>query len=241
MNLLVKTLTTICTITISTISIAQHRDRGNGINRTPQNHTHPQHTQNYILAFNHHPHPQNNSHYSIHTNYYAAHDLLYLKKTTRISIRQSAFVIKKALNYLNCNRVYCPWLAKAVKHQRYAKQLYALGNYISALHHSERAEFLAWHVLNDAQYSSVNHNEYPNPYQKPNHSHRRTNLDENSKNQESHIEDLGDEGTTIQNSNKNEELNGNKLVEKNIDEELPENQLSDSELLKMDAKDLDVD
>jgi hypothetical protein len=40
-------------------------------------------------------------------------------------------------------KVYTGDLAKAVRHQRYAKKLYNNGNYLKAIHHSRRARLLA--------------------------------------------------------------------------------------------------
>ena len=86
MNLLVKTLTTICTITISTISIAQHRDRGNEISRSPQQQFH----QTHLWAYNHHPHHENTFKHPIRINHPEVAYAMHLKKITKSSIRQSA-------------------------------------------------------------------------------------------------------------------------------------------------------
>lgn len=244
-----QSLTTVTVLFfISTISPAQHRNRGNEINRSPQNQTRHHSTQNYALAYN--PPPQHHPCHPIHANYYITNNLLHLKKTTRTSIRQSAYIIKKALTYFNYGGNYSLWLTKAVRHQQYAKKLYVLGNYTAAMYHTERAGFLAWQILNDVHYSDIYSFTYPDTYEPLDYSRHRTRFNENSKKQDLSLKEISDKSSMVQNYENKEELDDSqlkdfestiKLQENSDDEMLPNNQLNDTEILKLNEKDLDVD
>lgn len=59
-------------------------------------------------------------------------------------IRRTAAVIVKAHKQVKENKVYTGNLAKAVRHQRYAKHLYKKGNYVRAIHQSRMARRMAF-------------------------------------------------------------------------------------------------
>lgn len=59
-------------------------------------------------------------------------------------IRRTAAVIVKAHKLTKENKVYTGNLAKAVRHQRYAKHLYKKGNFVRAIHQSRLARKYAF-------------------------------------------------------------------------------------------------
>lgn len=182
-----------------------------------------------------------------------------IKRAARNSIHQSAGFIGQALQFTGWNDIYSPWLAKAIRHQQYARQLYFWGDYAGALNHAERAGFLAWNTLtyfNGGGYGYNNYGGgayYPDPYGDPNNPYYRQN---NSGNQPS-VDDMSyNDGyqyterkgsATPQNDvpaysdHNNSQRSSQKLELSKIDENLPQNQVSDRDLLKMGAKDLDIE
>jgi hypothetical protein len=190
-----------------------------------------------------------------YNNYYS------VKKAARQSLRNSAQVIGNALQFSDWNDTYSPWLAKAIRHQQYAKQLYFWGDYAGALNHAERAGFLAWNTLNyfnsyGNDYDGYGNNSYQDPYQDPNNPYYRkgntntTNGNTNNNNDDD--SDFGYKKGEVKNQNTTDEPTEEKNVEGNskqrqqmqkteVDSKLPENKLSDKELLKVNVKDLDVE
>lgn len=263
----IKTLTTICTVIISLSVNAQRSHNGNqsqssNPNPTSQNNSEDRHGWgnnhhggsnwggNISVHFGGYPNYYGNNYYGYgYNNNYSA------KRAARNSIRQSANVISQALNYSEWNDTYSPWLAKAIRHQQYAKQLYFWGDYAGALNHAERAGFLAWNTLsyfnNSYGYDDgFAGNGYPNPYSDPNNPYYRqnnsssttqpnTNSDEDYGYRKSSSEKTDDNSSsTKRKSQPATEQNVNKTE---LDGTLPQSKVSDRELLKMNAKDLDIE
>jgi hypothetical protein len=273
----IKTLTTICTVIIS-LSLTAQRNHNGGNNQASQP-SQPQSTQqptqnnnqsdnqndkhSWANNNNHHPNwggsvnihigsfPNtygNNygSGYSYNNNYYS------VKKAARNSLRQSANVIGQALQFSDWNDTYSPWLAKAIRHQQYAKQLYFWGDYSGALNHAERAGFLAWNTLSyfNNPYG-YNNNAYPDPYSDPNNPYYRQNNANDANNQNNSSDD--DFGYRKNNNEKTTDNSGvtkreyqpssagQKMGKTELDGTLPQSKLNDRELLKMNAKDLDIE
>ena len=268
----IKTLTTICTVIISLSVSAQRNHNGN----QPQGNNQPQPTQNthqhnnqndrHGWASNHHGGGNWGGNVSIHNgggypNYYGNNygygynNNYSVKREARNSIRQSANVISQALNYSEWNDTYSPWLAKAIRHQQYAKQLYFWGDYAGALNHAERAGFLAWNTL--SYFNNSNGYDdgfagdgYQNPYSDPNNPYYRQNNSNNTtQTNTSSDEDYGyrkgsSEKTDENGSSTKREVqpsSDQKMSKTELDVSLPQSKVSDKELLKMDAKDLDIE
>ena len=174
-----------------------------------------------------------------------------IKKSARNSIRQSANIIGQALQFSDWNDTYSPWLAKAIRHQQYAKQLYFWGDYAGALNHSERAGFLAWNTLsyfNDPY--GYNNNAYPDPYSDPNNPYYRqsnpnsttqpnTNSDEDFGYRKGSPDKTADESGSVK--RETQPATQQKTDKAELDNTLPQSKTSDKELLKMNAKDLDIE
>lgn len=263
----IKTLTIGCALFISLSTTAQHRTRGNQTQQ-PQNQNNGNQNDKHVWASNNHPngggnwggnvtvqiggYPNNygnNYGYGYNNNYYN------IKKAARNSLRQSANVIGQALQFSDWNDIYSPWLAKAIRHQQYAKQLYFWGDYSGALNHAERAGFLAWNTLSyfnnsygyDDGYAG---NNYQSPYSDPNNPYYRNgNTNSTTQPNANSNDDYGYRKSSTEKSQQNEtsvekntQLNPPQKMEKTeLDGSLPENKLNDKELLKMNAKDLDVE
>ena len=226
-----------------------------------------------IQKKHHQNHPNNtpiwssNQHYSAgnlggshvqmtnYPNYYGYYNTMYsIKKIARYSIRQSAQVISQALHFSDWNDTYSPRLAKAIRHQQYAKQLYFWGDYNGALNHSERAEFLAWNALtyfnHSIGYNDFSGNMYPNasgdtnnPYYRKsdsdNASQEHVNSEESAVYKNGSIEKRpSDNGSVHDETRANDEQ---KLSAGELDTNLPQSKLNDQETLKTNATELDVD
>ncbi len=265
----IKTLTTICTVIISLNVNAQRNHNGNQPQTSNQGGPSNNNNQSdkHGWGSNHHHgggywgenvsiHVGGNPYYYYGPNYsygYGYNNNYNVKRAARNSIRQSANVIGQALNFSEWNDTYSPWLAKAIRHQQYAKQLYFWGDYAGALNHAERAGFLAWNTLsyfnNSYGYDDgFAGNGYPNPYSDPNNPYyRQNNPNTNAPANGNSDEDYGYRKSSSDNSTNNEvkrETNSNnsqKNSNTEIDSTLPQNKLSDKELLKMNAKDLDIE
>ena len=222
---------------------------------------------------NHQNHPNNNpiwssnQHYSAgnlggghvqmthYPNYQGYYNTMYtIKKIARHSIRQSAQVIAQALHFSDWNDTYSPRLAKAIRHQQYAKQLYFWGNYAGALNHAERAEFLAWNALtyfnNSIGYDDFSGDDYRyasgepnNPYYRKSTSNKASqetiNSDEDIVNKKESNKKRTDENGPIRReppTNAEQKLSVGEL-----DANLPKSKLNDQEILKTNARELDVD
>ncbi len=272
MKTTIKTISTICAVVISLTVNAQHRSRGNEPqNNMPQNNNNNQqvtasnNNDRYGHHNNHHgnnyhnnwgggisvqiggnPWGYNNNNYGYANGYNNYNNI---KRAARNSIRQSANVIGDALNYSNWNDTYSPWLAKAIRHQQYAKQLYFWGDYAGALNHAERAGYLAWNTLsyynsNDYDEGYAGNNNF-NPYSDPNNPYyRKNNETTQPTNNTNTDEDFGykkpSTTTTQTEVNQNKENTKSPMAKEEIDTALPTNKLSDKELLKTSAKDLDI-
>lgn len=255
----IKTITTICTVVISLSVTAQNRGQGNHHSDNQKDNSKLYASAGYSnwgpwgggfsVTVGNYPNYGSNYYYGNGYNNYK-----HIKKAARNSIRQSAYVIGQALQFTEWNDIYSPWLAKAIRHQQYAKQLYFWGNYAGALNHAERAGFLASHTLNyfNGYYGygdgfGDGYNNYPNPYGDPNNPYyRKTNPSNTSGNMNENAsdDDFGyRKGSTGINST-DKETNTNserKLQKEEIDATLPQNKMSDKELLKINPKDLDVE
>jgi hypothetical protein len=250
----IKTLTTICTVIISlslpaqrshTSSQAENKPQPVQTNTNADKRHGPNWGGNVNINIGSYPSYGNNYGYGYYNNNYYN-----VKKASRNSIRQSASVIGQALQFSDWNDTYSPWLAKAIRHQQYAKQLYFWGDYAGALNHAERAGFLAWNTLNyfNNPYSS-NNNAYPDPYTDPNNPYYRQN-NSNHTNQPNTAsdEDYGyRKGSTerqTENSLAKRESQPaiqQKMNKTELDVSLPQSKVNDRELLKMNAKDLDIE
>lgn len=65
----------------------------------------------------------------------------------RKCIRRTAVVLVHANNKLKENKVYTGNMARAVRHQRYARFLFRQGKFLRAIHQSRRARQLAFLVI----------------------------------------------------------------------------------------------
>jgi hypothetical protein len=253
----IKTLTTICTVIISLSITAQRNHNGNQAQTQNQpkpaanNNNDKHHGPNWggnvnIHIGNGYPTSYGNNYsYGYYNNSYYS-----VKKAARNSIRQSANVIGQALQFSDWNDTYSPWLAKAIRHQQYAKQLYFWGDYAGALNHAERAGFLAWNTLsyfNDPY--SYNANAYPDPYSDPsNPYYRQGNPNSTTPSNSSSDEDYGYRKSPADNTSQESGVSkreaqpaAQKMGKTELDGSLPQNKLNDRELLKVNAKDLDID
>jgi len=147
-------------------------------------------------------------------------------------------------------------LAKAIRHQQYAKQLYFWGDYAGALNHAERAGFLAYNTLNYFNgYYEYNdgfeggYNNYPNPYGDPNNPYYRK-ADPTGSNENTNSGNGDDDSnfgyrksnSGTPNAEGEKKMNTErKMAPEKIDNSLPQNKMSDKELLKTNPKDLDVE
>lgn len=254
----IKILSTICAVVISLNTNAQHRTRGNETQPPKQTNTNKGNQKIYASAGYNSWGPWGGS-VSIHVGNYPNYgggyygngygNYNHIKKAARNSIRQSAHTIGQALQFSDWNDMYSPWLAKAIRHQQYAKQLYFWGDYAGALNHSERAGFLAWNTLcyfnNSYGYDDgFAGNNYPNPYSDPNNPYYRqanpSGSNNNSSDEGPGYRKKGDDTKPVESTNENP--NGErKMAKTELDGSLPQSKLNDRELLKMNVKDLDVE
>ncbi len=256
----IKTLTTICAVVISLSANAQKRSRGNEVQQPQQ----PQ-TQTNTDANDRHVWASNNNHggpnVSVHIgggysnyggNYYGYNNYnnnyYNVKKAARNSLHQSVNLIGQALQFSDWNDIYSPWLAKAIRHQQYAKQLYFWGDYAGALNHAERAGFLAWNTLSYFNHGFNNNgygqNNYPNPYSDPNNPYYRQSNPKTTTQPNTDEEEYGYRKTNSDNNSlKKDETTApaESLRKTELDGTLPQSKLSDKELLKINARDLDID
>lgn len=251
----VKTLSAIL-IVISLNASAQKRSRGNDIQTAqPQTQTNTTANERHVWASNGHG-PNVSIHIGGYPNYsgnyygynYYNSNYYNIKKAARNSIRQSASVIGQALQFSDWNDFYSPWLAKAIQHQQYARQLYFWGDYAGALNHAERAGFLAWNTLSYCNngYNGYGQNNYPNPYSDPNNPYYR------QSNPDAGTQPASDEYGYRKSGSENAQENGNarkagtpattdQFKRTELDGNLPQSKLSDRELLKVNVKDLDIE
>ena len=267
----IKTLTTICTVIISLSISAQRNHNGNQPQPNNSNTSNQNNNSNdkHGWGNNHHWAGNWGSNVTVtfggwpnyYNNYYCGYGYNYfgsnysIKKAARNSIRKSANVIGQALNFSEWNDTYSPWLAKAIRHQQYAKQLYFWGDYAGALNHAERAGFLAWNTLsyfnNSYGYDDgFAGDKYPNPYSDPNNPYyRKGNSNNSTQPNSSADEDYGygknstEKQTDESDSGKREAQHSSdsKIKKTELDGSLPQSKLSDKELLKTNAKDLDIE
>lgn len=256
----IKTLTTICSVIIS-LSLSAQRNH----NDQPQpNHSNQNHSDDKERwQSNHHGGSNWNGNVSVHIGgypnyygtYYGYNNFYNAKKAARNSIRQSAQVIGQALQFSDWNDTYSPWLAKAIRHQQFAKQLYFWGDYQGALNHAERAGFLAWNTLSYFN-NSYGYDDgfagdgYQNPYSDPNNPYyRQSNPNNTTQPNTSSEEDYGyrknsTEQTTDNSASTKKETESTaaqKISKTELDGSLPATKASDKELLKMSAKELDIE
>lgn len=271
------TILTVISFTVSLNITAQPRSRGNENqqpNQNPQNQTQQQRSSDARWGNGNHSawgqwgggvtiHIGNTPNYGYPNFYgnnyngYYGNNYHSIKQAARQSLRNSAQVIGSALQFSDWNDIYSPWLAKAIRHQQYAKQLYFWGDYAAALNHAERAGFLAWNTLNyfnngygyNDGYSGNGYQQ--DPYQDPNNPYYRKgntpSSNQNSTNQHSNNDDgfderklQGDQSITQDNSNMKPNENTD-MKNTEADTKLPQSKLSDKELLKVNLKDLDID
>lgn len=86
--------------------------------------------------------------YNYGTSSYTHNNMGYMKRVAKNSIRESAFAIRNAVHASNWNDMYSPLIAKAIRHQQYAKTLYMQRNLTAAINHSNRAAYLANQATN---------------------------------------------------------------------------------------------
>ena len=270
----IKTLTTICTVIIS-LSLTAQRNH-NGGNNSTQPQSNPQPSQNNNQNNKHHHGWSGNNHHpnwggsvnihfggfpTVYPSYYGYNygysNHYSIKKAARNSIRQSANIIGQALQFSDWNDTHSPWLAKAIRHQQYAKQLYFWGDYAGALNHAERAGFLAWNSLSyfnnaygyDDGFAGSN---YPNPYSDPNNPYYRqsnpnttaqpnTSSDEDFDYRKSTTDKTDEESGSAKRETQSTPSSTQKVDKTQLDNSLPQSKLSDRELLKTNAKDLDIE
>lgn len=254
----IKTLTTLYAVIISLNLSAQHRSRGN----QPQQNNN-ENDRRIVASNNRYGGNNRGSHISVHiggypgyygSNYGYNYNYYSLRNAARNSISQSANVIGQTLHFSDWNDIYSPWLAKAIRHQQYAKQLYFWGDYEGALNHSERAGFLAWNTLsyfnNSYGYDDgFAGNNYPNPYSDPNNPYYRKGSVESQPTNTTSDDDFAyRKGSTTKSQENNDvtkrEIQSNGLqknTKPELDNSLPQSKLSDKELLKINAKDLSVE
>lgn len=197
------------------------------------------------------------AYYNPYNNYYGGYSM---KKAARYSIRRSAGMLNQAINFQTWNDYYSPLLAKAIRHQQYARQLYWWGDYNGAYNHAERAAFLAWHVMNyyqpgysgyydDGFVDNEGYNPQPNPYSDPYNPYYRKNHT-NSNNPESIDDDLSMKKQSSNNTTPNSQstnANINKAPtpsqqNEEIDLKLPSVNISDQDLIKsIKAQDLNIE
>lgn len=253
----IKTITTICAVVISLTSIAQprKRDNGNSNGSTKNDDKRIYASAGYsqwspwgggvsVQVGNYPNYPNYGGNYYYGNGYGNYHNL---KKAARNSIRQSARIIGNALEFSDWNDMYSPWLAKAIRHQQYARQLYFWGDYAGALNHAERAGFLAWNTLSyfNSYYGyddGFAGNGYPNPYSDPNNPYYRKN-NSGKPNGTDNSDDFGyRKDSSSSKTEVGEDVSSPKKIENDaIDQSLPSSKLSDRELLKTSNKDLDVE
>jgi hypothetical protein len=274
----ISMFTAIIAVVTSLNASAQHRSRGNGnqqfqqqnqvqANNTRWGHGHHNGWNNWgggvTVHIGNTPNYGYNN-YGYGNNYYSNYNNNYnnnysVKRAARNSLRQAAQVIGNALQFSDWNDTYSPWLAKAIRHQQYAKQLYFWGDYAGALNHSERAGFLAWNTLsyfnngNGSNNGYGNNGNYQDPYQDPNNPYYRKgnsqSMNPNNNSANNTDEDFGyrksqdtQTNSKDQNTNKDNQSNTNTGIQKaEVDSQLPQSKLSDQELLKTNTKDLDVE
>lgn len=248
---------------ITSLNVNAQRSHNGNQNQSPNpsqpNQTNNSQSDKHVWSYNHHHHGGNNwgSQINVHVGAYPTYGSNYgytdyyysVKKAARNSIRQSANTIGQALQFSDWNDTYSPWLAKAIRHQQYARQLYFWGDYEGALNHSERAGFLAWNTLNyfNDPYG-YNNNAYPDPYSDPNNPYyRQSNPNNNA--QPNSDEDFGyrkgspDKQSERKNSETREAQppTEQKQDKAELEKSLPASKMNDKELLKVNAKDLDVE
>ncbi|MES2565218.1 MAG: hypothetical protein V4565_00015 [Bacteroidota bacterium] len=259
----IKTLTTICTVIMGLSMAAQRSRNGTQLQNQNQpsqnnnqgdkrhgwasnNHHGPNWGGNVTIQIGGNPNPYyNNYGYGNGYNYYN------VRKAARNSVRQSANIIMQALQFTEWNDIYSPWLAKAIRHQQYAKQLYFWGDYAGALNHAERAGFLAWNTLDyfNNPYT-YNNNSYPDPYSNPNNPYyRQSSPNSSPQSDEYNNEDYGyrkgstDKAPENSDASKRQGNIGNtkREAKPELERDLPQSNISDKELLKTNTKDLDID
>ena len=261
----IKTFTTICAVVISLSTIAQPRGHGNGNGNQNKDNKKVYASAGYnswnpwgggvSAHIGNYPYYGGGPYYG---NGYG-HGHYNLKKAARNSIRQSAHIIGQAMQFSDWNDMYSPWLAKAIRHQQYAKQLYFWGDYPGALNHAERAGFLAHNTLNYFNgYYGYNDGfnggyNYPNPYGDPNNPYYRKgnpNSSDNNVNPNSNMNSGDDDsdfgyrkgsGATNSTATESNQKTERKMQKEEIDNTLPHNKMSDKELLKTNVKDLDIE
>jgi hypothetical protein len=259
MKTTIKTIAAICTVVISLTATAQHRSRGNE-NEKPKHTNNNDNQKIYASANVNTWHPwgggvsvQIGNYPNYSGNYYYGNQYGYgnyhsMKKAARNSIRNSARVIGQALQFSDWNDIYSPWLAKAIRHQQHARQLYFWGDYAGALNHAERAGYLAWNTLNYFNgYYGYNNGfggggYYPNPYSDPNNPYYKKGNTENLNN--SSEDDFGYRKKTDSKDSENnlpKTYTERKMQKEEIDNSLPESEMNDKDLLKTSAKDLDIE
>lgn len=260
----IKTLTTICTVILSINLSAQRNHNGTNSSSTNSSSSNSQNNQiasndskgnrwgaSVNVHFGGYPNMYPNYYGNNYGYGYSNHSSM--RRAARNTIRKSAQIIGQALNFTDWNDIYSPWLAKAIRHQQYAKQLYFWGDYAGALNHAERASFLAWNTLNYFNnpygYNQYNNGGYPNPYSDPNNPYYRQSNPNSSNNSNSEMtDDYGYRKGNSQSANENgsvkreAQIGNNSKIEKNqLDNSLPQSKLNDKELLKINAKELDVE
>lgn len=181
----------------------------------------------------------NNNGAGYYTNYY--NNAYNLKKAAKMNLQRSAQIIGDAVYASEWNDIYSPWLAKAIRHQQYARDLYFWGDYAGALNHTERAAFLAISTLNYTHNGGYGYNNgagnYPNPYGDPNNPYYRQGNAGTPQNDGITNYGSGNSQRKASDSNTTAVVD----MSNDLDQKLPQGKTSDRELLKVNAKDLSVE
>jgi len=160
MKTLLKLLPVFCTVFVMNVKAQPGGHYGHGPHAAPA----PAPVGGYYAQ-------QNYGQYNRYNNIY--------RRNVRMEINQSAAVIERAMAFSSWNDIYSPMLAKAIRHQQYAQQLYYWGDYAAAQNHAERAGFLANYALYYLQEPGYANgpgsapNTYPDPYGDPHNPYYR--------------------------------------------------------------------
>ncbi|MBS1634960.1 MAG: hypothetical protein JST26_03490 [Bacteroidetes bacterium] len=182
-----------------------------------------------------------------YNNYYG-NGYYSMRKAARYAINKSGAMLNNATWYESWDNMYSPMLAKAIRHQQYARQLYYWGDYAGAYNHAERAAYLAGYVIsfynnpgayNNGPYNGGPVNNYPNPYSDPyNPYYKQSNPDATNDPAYQPGDDAGfkkQKETTEpsgQDTNKPAELSIKRTGNSELDSRLPASTQDDKTLLK---------
>lgn len=161
----------------------------------------------------------------------------YMKRAAKNSIRESAYAIRNAVQVSNWNDVYSPLIAKAIRHQQYAKTLYMQRNLAAAINHANRAAYLA-NQATDCITAMSDYGYIDNVYSyndRDNDNGDYMNDASNYRQRNTVTSTQSESATTVASVNRKRSLHANvkpQVEESELDNQLPVSKVSDSELLK---------